>query len=81
MNQKSEPDHAQNLGQSVGEFMSDGVDRLPDAIKRLVMDAIQHGAVLRFELDIDALGSFKMRGLLVEDATSTELFSVTPRAN
>ena len=81
MQKNLEPDHVSDLGQAVARFMSDGIEQLPTETQQAVAQAIADGAAMRCQVDIDGLGTYAIRGLIVEDAHTTELFTLQPRTN
>jgi len=66
----------EETNRAVSRLLSAGLDRLPSTARTAVLERIAAGATLRCEIDIDRMGGFVARGLVVGDATTTELFTL-----
>lgn len=68
----------QNLAKAAGDLMTAAVNQLPPGGITAVMDRVGQGDALRLEFDMHRDGRYSIRGLVVGDATTTELFTVKP---
>lgn len=71
----------QNLAKAAGDLMTAAVDQLPPGGITAVMDRVGQGDALRLEFDMHHDGRYSIRGLVVADGGTVELFTIrTPLA-